>query len=339
MAQSARPLRRARALLVSALLALTLVLAACSSSSPTHSSTSTRKTSAPPPLNFVLIGGTPTTDPTWALIEAGADQAAKNTGVHVSYEALDLTSTTAMSQAISTAIGTHTDGLMMPLSNCAEATADLQSALLVNIAVIAINTGSTCAAKVGILAYIGQVDYQAGLAAGQQLISAGAKNVLCIMPDAANLVDADRCHGVSDALTKAHDQVHVVTISPSDVSAGTQKIGSLLNGDPTIDGVITADTATAAMAIPATQHLVRASSFYLASFDLSSAVLQAIAQGTMRFAVDQQPYLQGYLAVTWLALYKRNLDAVVNPVISTGPTFVTSSNVAQIEQAVAAGTH
>ncbi|MFI5273431.1 MAG: substrate-binding domain-containing protein [Ktedonobacterales bacterium] len=286
-----------------------------------------------------MLGAAPTTDPTWARIKAGAVQAAKNTGVQVSYQALDLLSTPAMSQAITTAIGSHPDGLILPLTNCAEATADLQAAFLVNTTVFAINTGSACAATLGLPAYIGQVDYQAGLAAGRELITGGAKNVLCIVPDATNQLDNDRCHGVSDALTKVHDHVQVVTVSPGDVSAGTQKMVALLNGDPTIDGLITADTNAATMAIPAVQQLVRVSSFYLASFDLSTPVLQAIARGTMRFAVDQQPYLQGYLAVTLLALYKKSLDTIVNPVISTGPTFVTSANVTQIEQLVAAGTH
>jgi simple sugar transport system substrate-binding protein len=76
----------------------------------------------------------------------------------------------------------------------------------------------------------------------------------------------------------------------------------------------------------------------LATFDLSTPVLQAIQQGDILFAVDQQPYLQGYLPIVLLTLHKTNLSEITAPVVPTGPDFVTQDNVTQIEQLVAAGT-
>jgi len=76
----------------------------------------------------------------------------------------------------------------------------------------------------------------------------------------------------------------------------------------------------------------------LATFDLSPDVLQAIKNGQMLFAIDQQPYLQGYLPIVLLTLYKTNLNIVANNVIMTGPFFVTSDNVNRVIQLTAQGT-
>ncbi|TMC90337.1 MAG: LacI family transcriptional regulator, partial [Chloroflexi bacterium] len=76
----------------------------------------------------------------------------------------------------------------------------------------------------------------------------------------------------------------------------------------------------------------------LATFDLSSDVLQAIKNGQMLFAIDQQQYLQGYLPIVLLTLYKTNLNTIANDVLQTGPGFVTPANVSQVIQLTAQGT-
>jgi simple sugar transport system substrate-binding protein len=76
----------------------------------------------------------------------------------------------------------------------------------------------------------------------------------------------------------------------------------------------------------------------LATFDLSPEVLAAIRDGKMLFAIDQQQYLQGYVPIVLLTLYKENLNTLANPVIMTGPGFVTQENAAQVIDLAAAGT-
>ena len=41
-------------------------------------------------------------------------------------------------------------------------------------------------------------------------------------------------------------------------------------------------------------------------------MLQAINDGNMLFAIDQQQYLQGYLPIVLLTLYKTNLNTIAN---------------------------
>ena len=76
----------------------------------------------------------------------------------------------------------------------------------------------------------------------------------------------------------------------------------------------------------------------LATFDLSPDVLQAILDGNMLFAIDQQQYEQGYLPIVLLTLYATNLNTVANPVIMTGPGFVTQENAQRVIDLAAAGT-
>jgi simple sugar transport system substrate-binding protein len=77
----------------------------------------------------------------------------------------------------------------------------------------------------------------------------------------------------------------------------------------------------------------------LATFDLSKDIVKSIEAGDVLFAVDQQQYLQGYLPVVLLYLYKTNLNTVGGgqPIL-TGPGFVTQDNAAQVEDLAAKGT-
>ena len=69
------------------------------------------------------------------------------------------------------------------------------------------------------------------------------------------------------------------------------------------------------------------------TFDLDAHVVTALKRKDIGFAVDQQPYLQGYLGVDSLWLYKTNANVLGGgkPVF-TGPAIVTKDTVAQIEE-------
>ncbi len=56
-----------------------------------------------------------------------------------------------------------------------------------------------------------------------------------------------------------------------------------------------------------------------------------MADGSIQFFIDQQPYLQGYLAITELYLYKKNGNIMGGgKAVLTGPSFVDKANIAQI---------
>jgi simple sugar transport system substrate-binding protein len=87
--------------------------------------------------------------------------------------------------------------------------------------------------------------------------------------------------------------------------------------------VLGVDVATAALDAKANANEPQ---IKVATFDLSTAVLNGIKSGTILFAVNSQPYLQGYYSI--LALYN-DVQFNLAPIgeINTGPILVTPANV------------
>jgi simple sugar transport system substrate-binding protein len=54
-----------------------------------------------------------------------------------------------------------------------------------------------------------------------------------------------------------------------------------------------------------------AGKIWFATFDFSDDIAKGIQDGTIQFAIDQQPYLQGYIPVAVLAIVKK--DHVTDP--------------------------
>ncbi|MGH3747739.1 MAG: substrate-binding domain-containing protein, partial [Micromonosporaceae bacterium] len=114
-------------------------------------------------------------------------------------------------------------------------------------------------------------------------------------------------------------------------------IASKLQADASIDGVLALNPA---IGVAATEAVSTAGSkAKVATFDLSADVINAVSQGTILFAVDQQQYLQGYLPITMLNLYRTNANTVGGgkPVL-TGPGFVTKDNADKVKDLAGAGT-
>ena len=75
------------------------------------------------------------------------------------------------------------------------------------------------------------------------------------------------------------------------------------------------------------------------TFDLSADVVTAIKDDEILFAVDQQQYLQGWLPIIFLTLYKNNLNTVGGGLpVYTGPGFVTKDNAEQVAKLAESGT-
>jgi simple sugar transport system substrate-binding protein len=77
---------------------------------------------------------------------------------------------------------------------------------------------------------------------------------------------------------------------------------------------------------------LKAGSFYHGTFDVSPEIVSNIKNGTTLFAIDQQPFLQGYGTVMALTLFKRQNISPALPITPTGPGFVTKANVDIVQQ-------
>ena len=123
----------------------------------------------------------------------------------------------------------------------------------------------------------------------------------------------------------------------NDLPGAQSAITSALQSDPAIDGVLTLNSAVAAVAASAAQDA--GSDARIATFDLNEDVIAGIQGGEIAFAVDQQQYEQGYLPIVMLKLYRDNANTVGGgkPVL-TGPGFVDKSTVAKVEEYARRGT-
>ncbi|HLZ60615.1 MAG TPA: sugar ABC transporter substrate-binding protein [Ktedonosporobacter sp.] len=326
-------------------LAITLlfVLAACgggggntttsnTSSNTTSSSTTTSN------LKFYVITHGQASDPFWSVVKKGVDQAAKDMGVQVIYEAPPTFDMVAMSHLIDAAVATKPDGLVVSIPDPNALGTSIKAAVAAGVPVISINSGSDAAKSLGVLVHVGQTEYQAGLGGGQKMGAAGVKNALCVNQEVGNAALEQRCQGFKDAMKQAGATVTEIGVDLKNPTQTQQTIEAALQHNTQIDGILTLGPTGATPALKALQDLNETGKIKLATFDLSSDVLQAIKANQMLFAIDQQQYEQGYLPIVLLKLYKTNLNTIANDVLLTGPGFVTSDNVNQVIQLTAQGT-
>jgi simple sugar transport system substrate-binding protein len=277
-------------------------------------------------LKFAVITDGEATDPFWSAIKHGVDQASKNTGVITTYQAPNIVSVPAMSRLIDRAIATKPDGLIVSIPDCSGLTPAIKRAELVGIPVISINSGNDCASKLGLLNHVGQTAYQLGLEGGQKLVDAGAKHVLCVNQEVGNSDFDDRCRGINDAMAQAGRKSEVLAVDLNNPYIA-QQIQNKLTQNSSIDAVMTLSPVTASLAITTLQQ-PGLSHIMLATFDLSSDILQDIQQGTIVFAIDRKPDLQGSLPIMLLTQYKKNAHDGTTPITTTDASFVTKDNVA-----------
>jgi simple sugar transport system substrate-binding protein len=271
-------------------------------------------------------------DAFWSIVKAGVTQAGKDMGDKVSYQSSG--DPTQQSQLIDAAVNQKPDGLVVSMANPEALKASIQRAVRAGIPVITINAGEAESKAYGALTHIGSDETVAGRAVGTQLKASGVKNVVCVIQEAGNTSLEQRCAGVKATLG---GKVTNLQVDNNNLPGAQSLIQAKLQQDTSVDGVVTlgAQVATVAEGAIASSK----SKAKLATFDLNGDVAKGVESGKIAFAIDQQPYLQGYLAVTMLTQYKSNLNVLGGgqPVL-TGPTIIDKSNAAAVLKLTAAGT-
>jgi simple sugar transport system substrate-binding protein len=268
-------------------------------------------------LRFIMVTHGAARSSFWASIKEGAETAAEEVGVELIYRAPDTFDLEKMAALITAAVEETPDGLIVSIPSSDAVAAPINSAVEAAIPVISINSGFDVARSLGSLLHIGQSEYEAGRVAGEAMRSAGGTKALCLNHELGNVALDLRCKGFIDGFVGS---VEVVPIE-DDPESVKMLVTERLAEDDGID-VILALNATIA-GEPAIEAVKGTSGreIRVATFDLSEAVLTAVADGAATFAIDQQPFLQGYLPVQYLALLNRRSVIPVSNV-STGPKLV-----------------
>ena len=153
----------------------------------------------------------------------------------------------------------------------------------------------------GVQQYFGQDEKLAGIAAGERLTKDGAKKIVCIIQEQGQVALESRCAGVKEGFK---GQSEILNVNSKDMPSVESTITAKLQQDPSIDHVV---ALGAPIALAAVQSKGNAGSeAEVVTFDTNAALVDAIQTGDVKWAVDQQPYLQGYLAIDSLWLYINN---------------------------------
>lgn len=274
--------------------------------------------------DIIVVAHGQASDPFWSVVKNGVEEAAKDTGISVDYRSPETFDMVAMSQLIDAAVNQEPAGLVVSIPDADALGPSIQRAVAAGIPVISINSGSDVSKSLGALLHVGQDEYDAGKAAGELLASNGGKNGLCVNQEVGNVSLDLRCQGFSDGFGGN------VTVLPTsnDPTEIQSKVTAALSSDEGIDTIMALGASTAGEpSVAAAKASGR--KINVASFDLSASFLQSIVDGDAAFAIDQQQFLQGYLAVNFLALQSK-YGLMPGGNVPSGPNLITADKAAQV---------
>ena len=282
-------------------------------------------------VRIIMVSHGQTSDPFWSVVANGAADGAREMGVRLEYQAPTSFDMVRLSQLIDAAVASRPSALAISVPDPDALAASVKAAVSAGIPAISINSGDAAWQRLGFLGHIGQTEYESGLAAGGRLAAGGARRVLCVNHEVGNASLDTRCRGLADGLAKRGATMQVLGVSLADPEDAAQRIRGALTRDAAIDGMLMLGPGSAAPALAALREADRLGRIAVGTFDLTPEVLAAVRDGQILFAIDQQPYLQGYLAVVLLTKY---LETKAMPgggqIIRTGPSFVTKENAADV---------
>jgi simple sugar transport system substrate-binding protein len=320
-------------------IALAVALAGCSSTGGKRAEDAREAAAArgkaavsTPRWTFAMVTHSGDGDTFWDIVQKGAREASAKDNINFLYSHHDEAQQQA--QLVDAAVDKEVDGLIVTLAKPAAMKAAVERARKAGIPVVTINSGSAESKEFGALTHIGQDETVAGEAVGTELTERGHRKAVCVLHEQGNVGHEQRCAGARKTFRGELENLYVDGTNMPDVQAS---IVAKLQADRDVDAVVTLGAPFAATAIKAKRDAD--SEAEIDTFDLNASVAAALGDGSLGFAVDQQPYLQGYEAVDLLWLYKYNADVLGGggPVL-TGPQIVTRDQAAELADYTERGT-
>lgn len=307
---------------------------------------------------FVLISHASDSDTWWNTVVQAIQHAGNDYGVTVDYLHPSDGSMEGMARLIDKAIADKYDGVISSIGN-AEVQQALQRVVARKIPLITINSGTQQQSEqIGAVMHVGQPEYEAGRGAGVRAKAAGIKSFVCVNTFSQSPASFERCRGFAEAIGIADYRTSMLDTGADAVAAG-DKLNTYLGAHPATQAVLTLGPDGASAALDTLEKAKLKNKIWFATFDLSKVTTRAIRDGSIKFAIDQQPYLQGYIPVAVLTIMKRERiadpetvmkrlrgnprfgkrldDYGLTPLygerhISSGPGFVTIRNIDIVER-------
>ena len=320
--------------LTSASLAASALLAACTNNDNQNGEAAAGAGDFPetPKWRFVFINHV-TTNPFFTPTQYGAQDACALLNCDFQFTGSKDSIVAEMVNATNAAISAKADGIAVAVVDKAAFRAPVDQALDAGIPVVSYNAdGARDDKGTNRLAYIGQGLYESGFALGQRALEAGLDSGEVVgfiaTPGALNI--QPRIDGASDAIKQSGKSLKFTAVGTNaDVTRGLSISDAYAQGHPDLAGMLAVDAgSTQAVGQVVQKYSMRDKSLKVAGgFDLVPETLNAINGGSLDFTIDQQPYLQGFLPVLYLYLYKLSGGLMFPSETNTGLLFVTKDTV------------
>ena len=307
---------------------------------------------------FVLVSHAPDSDSWWNTIKNAIKQAGEDFNVEVDYRNPPNGDLADMSRLIEQAAARNYDGIIASIADYSVLQKPMLNVVAKKIPLVTINSGTLKQSEdLKAVMHVGQPEYDAGKGAGERAKAAGIKSFLCVNHYATNPASFERCRGFAEAIGVDFKKS---TLDSGDDPTGIEsKVSAYLRQNPGTQAVLTLGPTSASPALKALDKMGQKGKMWFATFDLSEDIAKGIKDGSIKFAIDQQPYLQGYIPVAVLALMKQQKTSDLAKVkealqgnakakarfteyglepsygprhISSGPGFVTKDNIAKVEK-------
>jgi simple sugar transport system substrate-binding protein len=326
-----------RSAVVALALGLAVAAAGCSSTGGKKSETNTAAGAAAgkantPQITVAMVTHAAPGDTFWDIIRKGAQAAAAKDNVKLNYSSDPDSGKQAT--LIQSAIDSKVDGIAVTLPDPPALEPVVKKAIAAGIPVVAFNAGIGAYRASGALSYFGSDETLAGKTGGKRASDDGFKHVLCVVQFQGQVQLEARCDGVKSTFGGTFDKIYV---NGSDLPSVRTTIAAKLKQDPTIDFIVTLGAPIALNAIDAGKDA--SSKAKVGTFDFNPQIPPKIKSGDLQWAIDQQPWLQGYEAIDSLWLYKANGNILGGGQATlTGPYLVDKNNVDFVGKFAAGGT-
>src|ERR687898_895261 len=282
-----------------------------------------------PEWNFVFINHV-TTNPFFVPTRYGIEDAQALLGTTSQWTGSENSVVKDMVDAMDTAISGNANGIAVSVVDPVAFNKPIQKALDNDIPVIAYNANGKGPGTNPALAYVGQDLFQSGVEMGKRIVSLVEEGLVALFiatPGQLNI--QPRIDGAKQSIEDSGKNIEIQQVATSaNVTEERSRIEAWYNGHKDVAGMFAVDAgSTQGTAQVMAQFGLHDKGVKAGGYDLTPQILENLGKGHIDFTIDQQPYLQGFLPVIQLYLYKISGGVTGPAETNTGLVFVTPETV------------
>jgi simple sugar transport system substrate-binding protein len=278
-----------------------------------------------PEWNFVFVNHV-TTNPFFVPTVYGIEDASAILGTSFQWTGSEGADNGEMVNAMEAAIAANADGIAVCLVDLEAFNGPTDSALGAGIPVLSYNADAPNSR----LAYVGQDLYGSGFEMGRRIVDlVGSGKVALFIATPGQLNIQPRIDGAMDAITESGADIQAEAIATGaalDEELSTIEAWYLGNQDATGMFAVDAGSTQGVGQVVQSQDARSKGLVGAGGYDLLPLTVELVSEGVLDFTIDQQPYLQGFLPVVYLYLYKLSGGVVTPPESNTGLVFLDSTS-------------